>query len=102
MSDSSKPSSRMHLSQFYDVLVDVRAAVDVLFDTLAYMEAGDDEERYQAFKEALYERHRAAKAEHLENIADLMAGEDGDAADHPGPSGESPPAWEPARTTDDE
>jgi hypothetical protein len=90
----------MHLSQFYDVLVEVRAAVDVLFDTLAYMEAGDDEQRYQAFKEALYERHQHAKAEHLENISELLSRDmpGGDGA--VGEGGEEPddrtPPWAPA------
>jgi hypothetical protein len=73
MDDANSPP-RIHLSQFYTALVEVRAAVDVLFDTLAYMEAGDDEERYRAFKEALYERQEHAKANHLERISDLVAG----------------------------
>jgi hypothetical protein len=81
MSDSSDASPQVHLSQFYDALVEIRAAVDVLFDTLAYMEAGNDEERFRSFKEALYERHEHAKEEHLQRIAEAMESGDLDADD---------------------
>lgn len=69
-------SARVHLSDFYETVVEVRAAVDVLFDALAFIHAGHDESEYQAFKAALRSQHERVKRQYIDAAQQSIESDD--------------------------